>query len=75
MGDLLLDGVVCVVDSRNVLKVCSWTTKTDRKQLEEDKGGEVNECQKQVACADVILLNKADLVTAQQMTDVEQTVK
>ncbi|OXH00221.1 hypothetical protein C370_07348 [Cryptococcus neoformans A1-35-8] len=36
MGDLILDGVICVVDSRNVLK-----------QLAEEKSsGEINECQK-----------------------------
>ncbi|RSH91096.1 hypothetical protein EHS25_010272 [Saitozyma podzolica] len=65
MGDLVLDGVVCVVDSRNVLK-----------QLAEERpGGEVNECQKQVACADVILLNKTDLVTKSVLHQVESTIR
>ncbi|WVN85093.1 uncharacterized protein L203_100235 [Cryptococcus depauperatus CBS 7841] len=65
MGDLILDGVVCVVDSRNVLN-----------QLAEKKApGEINECQKQVACADVILLNKIDLVTEDQLRDVKTVVK
>ncbi|WWC88481.1 uncharacterized protein L201_003392 [Kwoniella dendrophila CBS 6074] len=65
MGDLILDGVVCVVDSRNV-----------QKQLAEQRDGdEINECQKQVACADVILLNKLDLVTKDQMKEVESTIR
>ncbi|ODN81786.1 hypothetical protein L202_02158 [Cryptococcus amylolentus CBS 6039] len=65
MGDLILDGVICVVDSRNVLK-----------QLAEEKSsGEINECQKQVACADVILLNKLDLVDKAQLQEVEATIR
>ncbi|KAK8858663.1 hypothetical protein IAR55_002892 [Kwoniella newhampshirensis] len=65
MGDLILDGVICVVDSRNVLK-----------QLSEERAeGEINECQKQVACADVILLNKVDLVTPEQLSNVEKSVR
>ncbi|OCF43505.1 cytoplasmic protein [Kwoniella heveanensis CBS 569] len=65
MGDLVLDGVVCVVDSRNILK-----------QLSEVRPeGEINEAQKQVACADVILLNKLDLVTTEQLRDVEHRVR
>ncbi|WWD04965.1 hypothetical protein V865_003036 [Kwoniella europaea PYCC6329] len=65
MGDLILDGVVCVVDSRNVLKQLA----------EQREGDEINECQKQVACADVILLNKLDLVTPEQMKEVESTIR
>ncbi|WVQ96235.1 hypothetical protein IAU59_003339 [Kwoniella sp. CBS 9459] len=65
MGDLVLDGVVCVVDSRNILK-----------QLSEVKpDGEINEAQKQVACADVILLNKLDLVTGEQLREVEARIR
>ncbi|WVQ73137.1 hypothetical protein IAR50_002701 [Cryptococcus sp. DSM 104548] len=65
MGDLILDGVICVVDSRNVLKQLA----------EERESGEINECQKQVACADVILLNKLDLVEQSQLQQVESTIR
>ncbi|WRT67874.1 uncharacterized protein IL334_004848 [Kwoniella shivajii] len=65
MGDLILDGVVCVVDSRNVLKQLA----------EKREGDEVNECQKQVACADVMLLNKLDLVSQHQLEQVESTIR
>ncbi|WVQ83126.1 hypothetical protein IAT38_005264 [Cryptococcus sp. DSM 104549] len=65
MGDLILDGVICVVDSRNVLH-----------QLDEEKAeGGINECQKQVACADVILLNKLDLVSPEHLSRVESTIR
>ncbi|AFR95366.2 cytoplasmic protein [Cryptococcus neoformans C23] len=65
MGDLFLDGVVCVVDSRNVLK-----------QLDGEKDyNEITECQKQVASADVILLNKIDLVSEEHLSKVERAVR
>ncbi|WWC70858.1 uncharacterized protein I206_104810 [Kwoniella pini CBS 10737] len=65
MGDLILDGVVCVVDSRNVMKQLA----------EQREGDEINECQKQIACSDVILLNKLDLVSSDQMKEVESTIR
>lgn len=56
MGDLFLDGVVCVVDSRNVLKVCctSYFTRcnmfTFNQQLNGEKySDEITECQKYIA--------------------------
>ncbi|KAJ9103916.1 hypothetical protein QFC21_002379 [Naganishia friedmannii] len=51
-GMLRLDGVVCVVDTKNIIQ-----------QLEEDeKANSGNECARQIAASDVILLNKTDLV-------------
>lgn len=58
-GKLRLDGVVCVVDSLNV--------------LEQLKDGE--ECQKQIAASDVILLNKIDLVTAEDLDVIEGVIR
>ncbi|BEI96177.1 hypothetical protein CcaverHIS631_0111260 [Cutaneotrichosporon cavernicola] len=64
MGDLELDSVVCVVDSRNVLK-----------QIDEARDdGSPSECQRQIACADVILLNKTDLVTPEILDEVTAAV-
>ncbi|TXT15955.1 hypothetical protein VHUM_00458 [Vanrija humicola] len=64
MGDLILDSIVCVVDSKNVLK-----------QLAEDRPDhEPNEAEKQVACADVILLNKTDLVSPETLKEVAESV-
>ncbi|WOO76744.1 COBW domain-containing protein 1 [Vanrija pseudolonga] len=64
MGDLILDSIVCVVDSKNF-----------GKQLAEDRpDNEPNEAEKQVACADVILLNKTDLVTPATLKEVADSV-
>ncbi|KLT46092.1 cobW-domain-containing protein [Cutaneotrichosporon oleaginosum] len=64
MGELELDSVVCVVDSRNVLN-----------QIDETReDGSPNECQRQIACADVILLNKTDLVTPEVLDEVASAV-
>jgi hypothetical protein len=53
MGDLVLDGVVCVVDCRNVMKVSPSLMlmyQLTSQQLGEtkDDSGDVNDCQKYV---------------------------
>ncbi|KAJ9120155.1 hypothetical protein QFC22_003054 [Naganishia vaughanmartiniae] len=64
-GMLRLDGVVCVVDSKNIIQ-----------QLEEDqKADSGNECARQIAASDVILLNKTDLVQDESMfQEIEQRI-
>lgn len=52
-SDIFLDGIVTVIDA----KYCSKYL-TDKKP-----DGSVNECTRQIALADVILVNKTDLVT------------
>ncbi|KDQ09893.1 hypothetical protein BOTBODRAFT_36706 [Botryobasidium botryosum FD-172 SS1] len=60
-----LDGVVCLFDAVFGLE-----------QLEKDRAsGEVGECQRQVACADVILLNKSDLVSSEQLEKTEAALR
>jgi G3E family GTPase len=56
---LRLDAVVTVVDARHVYL-----------HLETSR-----ECQEQIAFADVILLNKCDLVTSEQLDQVEQSIR
>lgn len=79
MGDLILDSVVCVVDCRNVLRQLSEPTPDDGKTANgADASGQkdtVSAAQKQIACSDVILLNKTDLVTPKQLEDIEKRVK
>lgn len=59
-----LDGVVCMVDSV-----------FGRQQMEEDHSVDgVGESLRQIACADVVLLNKTDLVTPAQVTELEQLI-
>ncbi|XP_025109920.1 COBW domain-containing protein 1-like [Pomacea canaliculata] len=64
-SDIFLDGIVAMVDA----KYCE-------KQLKEMKSdGSVNETQRQVALADVIIVNKTDLVTAQEMDRLCQEIR
>ncbi|MBW4696422.1 MAG: GTP-binding protein [Aphanocapsa lilacina HA4352-LM1] len=56
---LKLDGIVTLVDALHV-----W------QHLEESK-----ECQEQIAFADIVLLNKTDLVTPEQLAELERRVR
>ena len=59
-----VDGIVCLVDCKHV-----------RAHLEEVKADDaVNEAVCQVAFADRILLNKVDLVTKQELSDLKETI-
>ncbi|XP_023339579.1 COBW domain-containing protein 2 [Eurytemora carolleeae] len=63
-SDLYLDGIVTLVDSKYCIS-----------QLAESRPeGAVNECVQQIATADVIILNKLDLVSSQELKKVELTV-
>ncbi|XP_035698943.1 COBW domain-containing protein 1-like [Branchiostoma floridae] len=64
-SDLYLDGIITVVDSKFCLQ-----------HLHEQKAdGKVNEAVRQVAMADVILVNKVDLVSAQELSRVEKEIR
>lgn len=60
-SSICLDAIVTVVDARNI----------KRHLYEERPGGGVNEAQQQVAFADVVLLNKIDLVSEEEAEAVE----
>ncbi|KAJ2232868.1 hypothetical protein H4R99_005072 [Coemansia sp. RSA 1722] len=64
-SDIRLDGIVTMVDSKNL-----------RIQLDEKipEGQTMNEAQKQIAFADRIVLNKADLVDVSELENIEQIV-
>ncbi|EPQ54743.1 cobW-domain-containing protein [Gloeophyllum trabeum ATCC 11539] len=62
--DIRLDGVVCVVDAV-----------FGRKQMLEDEAVDgVGESLRQIACADVVLLNKVDLVSDSEVEETEQLI-
>ncbi|GAA5975932.1 hypothetical protein JCM21900_004670 [Sporobolomyces salmonicolor] len=62
--DVALDAVVAVVDAAGI-----------EKQLRDPRpDGSYNEAQRQVATADVILLNKVDLVTLSDVSRIESTL-
>jgi len=63
--DIVLDGVVCVVDAV-----------FGKQQMEEDHTQEgIGESLRQIAAADVILLNKTDLVTAADLRATEDLLR
>eukprot|EP00775_Hariotina_reticulata_P007041 gene7041-7255_t len=59
-----LDSIVCVVDTRYVMQ-----------HLEEEAGGGINEIAQQLAFSDLILLNKVDLIDAEQLEVVKSAVR
>ncbi|KAL5015984.1 hypothetical protein ScPMuIL_005573 [Solemya velum] len=64
-SDIYLDGIITMVDS----KYCSKHMKTEK----ED--GSVNEAVRQIALADVLIINKTDLVTAEELCDLNQEIR
>lgn len=60
-----IDSVLCLVDAKHI-----------NIHLDEKKpDGDINEAEQQVAFADRILLNKLDLVTPEELADVEDRIK
>ncbi|XP_061585330.1 zinc-regulated GTPase metalloprotein activator 1 [Cololabis saira] len=64
-SDIYLDGIVTVIDA-----------KYGRQQLIEEKAdGLINEAARQIAVADVTIINKTDLVTEEELNQVRDTVR
>ena len=64
-ADVYLDGVVTVIDSKHCLQ----------QMREERPGGVLNEWTRQVGVADLIVVNKTDLVTPDKQQEVISAVK
>ncbi|XP_067940371.1 zinc-regulated GTPase metalloprotein activator 1-like [Watersipora subatra] len=63
-SDIYVDGILTVVDGKHILS-----------QLEEQrKDVEINEAVRQVALADIILLNKIDLVSEEQLHKIKSYI-
>uniref|UniRef100_A0A673UZR8 CobW/HypB/UreG nucleotide-binding domain-containing protein n=2 Tax=Suricata suricatta TaxID=37032 RepID=A0A673UZR8_SURSU len=63
--DIYLDGIITVVDSKYGLK-----------HLEEEKpDGLINEASRQVALADIIIINKTDLVSEEDLKKLRATIR
>ncbi|KAG6841020.1 hypothetical protein C0991_002568 [Blastosporella zonata] len=63
--DISLDGVICVVDAF-----------FGKQQMEEDHSEDhIGESLKQIAGSDVVLLNKADLISADALADVKSLIR
>jgi G3E family GTPase len=66
-AQLELDGIVTIVDAVNILKQLGTRTSIS-------SGGKY-EAEKQIGCADVILLNKTDLVSYEEIKKVEEILQ
>ncbi|KAM3939858.1 zinc-regulated GTPase metalloprotein activator 1B-like [Leptodactylus fuscus] len=64
-SDIYLDGIVSVVDAKYAMQHL----------LEEKPKGLINEAARQVALADVIIINKTDLVSIKELEDVKSVVR
>ncbi|XP_023620337.1 COBW domain-containing protein 3 isoform X2 [Myotis lucifugus] len=63
--DIYLDGIITVVDSKYGLKHLT----------EEKPDGLINEASRQVALADIILINKTDLVSEEDLNKLRTTIR
>ena len=63
-SDLYLNGVVTLVDAKYCLQ-----------QLPKEGEGVINEAVRQVALADVVVVNKMDLVDEESVSDVIQRIR
>jgi len=71
---IYLDGIVTLVDARNILRNLDERPPKDNK--DEDKSGPLlTTAHLQISHADVIVINKSDLVTTQQIQDVTERIK
>jgi G3E family GTPase len=67
LGDdatMMLDGIITLIDARN-FEADLGRSRTD---------GAVNEVERQVACSDVLLVNKVDLVSSQELDSLQTTL-
>ncbi|XP_059689353.1 zinc-regulated GTPase metalloprotein activator 1A-like isoform X2 [Gavia stellata] len=64
-SDIYLDGIVSVVDAKHGLQHLT----------EEKPEGLVNEASRQVALADLIIINKTDLVSGEELNNVRTSVR
>ncbi|XP_069817984.1 zinc-regulated GTPase metalloprotein activator 1-like isoform X2 [Dendropsophus ebraccatus] len=64
-SDIYLDGIVSVVDAKYAMQHL----------LEEKPEGLINEAARQVALADVIIINKTDLVSVKELEEVKSVVR
>uniref|UniRef100_A0A8C9AZ09 CobW C-terminal domain-containing protein n=1 Tax=Prolemur simus TaxID=1328070 RepID=A0A8C9AZ09_PROSS len=64
-SDIYLDGIITVVDSKYGLKHL----------MEEKPDGLINEATRQIALADIILINKTDLVPEEDLNKLRTTIR
>jgi len=83
-SSIYLDGVVTLVDAKNILKsldepatemVVAAEDEVKPKHDHEHKGPAMTTAHLQISHADVVVINKSDLVTPEQLTSIEDRVR
>ncbi|XP_021927593.1 COBW domain-containing protein 1-like isoform X2 [Zootermopsis nevadensis] len=72
-SDIFLDGIVTVVDSKHGLKQLG--TKSQLEMPSEDGKGSLNEAVRQIALADMIIVNKVDLVDNEHLAELKNEIR
>ncbi|OJD29801.1 cobw domain-containing protein [Diplodia corticola] len=74
---IYLDGIVTLVDAKNILKSLDEPPPETTAHNEEDhdhKGPELTTAHLQISHADVVVINKADLVTPEELESVQRRI-
>ncbi|GME42673.1 Cobalamin (vitamin B12) biosynthesis CobW-like protein [Neofusicoccum parvum] len=74
---IYLDGIVTLVDAKNILKSLDEPPPETAAHTEEDhdhRGPEMTTAHLQISHADVVVINKSDLVTAEELENVRQRI-
>lgn len=72
---IYLDGIVTLVDAANLIRSLDQPLGDERVEEHDHPGPELSIAHLQISHADVILLNKADLVTPEQLRVIEERVR
>jgi G3E family GTPase len=76
-SSIYLDGIVTVIDAKNILKSLDEPTQEELPNREDHKqhsGPLMSTAHLQISHADIILLNKTDLVTPSQLSEVRDRI-
>ena len=77
-SSLYLDGVVCLVDAKNLLLSLDepqHDEQTDRDERRVHEGNHETVAHLQISGADVLVINKCDTVTPNELEDVEERIR
>ncbi|KAK7521331.1 CobW/HypB/UreG [Phyllosticta citriasiana] len=73
-SSIYLDGIVTLVDAKNILKSLDERPAPAADDHDHD-GPELTTAHLQISHADVVVINKSDLVTPQELADVEKRIR
>ncbi|KNC87624.1 hypothetical protein SARC_00255 [Sphaeroforma arctica JP610] len=74
-AELFLDGVVTVIDSKHCLKYLQGEVAKGEVKSKAANEGNTTECERQIALADRIIMNKCDLIGDDEVASLEKTIK